>query len=657
MDGGESHAGNAGETGVTAGRVLLSCAGVIGLALLVLGGFYFIDRPIPLPARHLLQDVAYATTDTPVPPGPDTEWTPVTLPGGPTRSAEDADYHAAWFRFRIPSELLAHEGTLAFYQFAPLGNIQLYAGDRLIASGGPMGRPLPFHTRQLLMPFDPAVARSQADGTLTFRFARRFASPRSPIAYAGPVEVFQERFAHVRLWGFYIPFAIVAFMLSLALLLMFLWVLRRRETAFGLYGLIVGLWAFHTAHGLIARPPTGHLPWYALDYLSLWWAVLMPVFVHRWYAMHRPRVERVMLSAAVLASAVMLIPVASGNFDLLATYANGVWLPLTQACATYALVLFAIAAWRRGDFESMTLFVVAGLIFLVGLRDIVFLLGGPVPGQTFYLQYVAAIQMLIIALLLARRFTASLRQTESMNVLLEQRVAEKSEQLERFYRRLARLERASALERERARLMRDVHDGIGGQLVQALALSERDRTSGELREVLDAALLDLRMIIDSLGYDDKLETLLAVLRQRLQPTLVHRGIALDWQIDDLPKVDLAGERGLAVLRLVQEAVTNVLRHSDASRLTVRACKVDDDAILVQVRDNGRGFDVAAASSGHGLANMRARAAQTGGTLKITSNDGGTTVSLILPGSIDDDDALATSPVGVAWHSDGNGHHD
>lgn len=76
-----------------------------------------------------------------------------------------------------------------------------------------------------------------------------------------------------------------------------------------------------------------------------------------------------------------------------------------------------------------------------------------------------------------------MRETETINSVLEQRVAQKSAELEGFYRRLGELERERALEGERRRLMRDVHDGIGGQLVQAMALSKaRTGTAAQTRD-------------------------------------------------------------------------------------------------------------------------------------------------------------------------------
>jgi signal transduction histidine kinase len=97
-----------------------------------------------------------------------------------------------------------------------------------------------------------------------------------------------------------------------------------------------------------------------------------------------------------------------------------------------------------------------------------------------------------------------------------------------------------------------------------------------------------------------------------------------------PLPGLTPARVLHVLRILQEAVTNAIRHGRARQLWFSAADADDGATLV-LRDDGSGFDGAAQPTGRGLKNMHRRAAECGATLAVHSVPGhGTTVTLRLP---------------------------
>ena len=169
-------------------------------------------------------------------------------------------------------------------------------------------------------------------------------------------------------------------------------------------------------------------------------------------------------------------------------------------------------------------------------------------------------------------FARAMGEAERLNRELEQRVRDKHAELERNYEALHALESGRAVAEERERIMRDMHDGMGGQLVSTLAMVESGR--GSARAVADAlrdALDDLRLVIDSLDpVEGDLGAALGQVRHRLEPRLERNGIRFDWRVLDLPAVsDLGPERVLQVLRIVQEAIANVVKHASASTVTLR----------------------------------------------------------------------------------------
>ena len=121
----------------------------------------------------------------------------------------------------------------------------------------------------------------------------------------------------------------------------------------------------------------------------------------------------------------------------------------------------------------------------------------------------------------------------------------------------------------------------------------------------------------------------------------HEGIELRCAIEPLGETQgapLDDGVGLALLRVLQESLTNVARHAHARtvevRIGLRREGVDRNGqaeIEVEVRDDGRGFDPAAARSGFGLDGVQARAAEVGGSVRLRSEPGaGTTLRLEVP---------------------------
>jgi signal transduction histidine kinase len=137
-------------------------------------------------------------------------------------------------------------------------------------------------------------------------------------------------------------------------------------------------------------------------------------------------------------------------------------------------------------------------------------------------------------------------------------------------------------------------------------------------------------VIYSLDLGDReLPLALASFYERLVPQLQRLGVALDWSIASLPEVSgVTPGNALAILRLLQEAVTNALKHGPARRIAIRGSAAPDDMVAITVENDGRPF--AEVGGGHGLDNMQRRADQLHGKLKIEAVEHGTKLSLLLP---------------------------
>jgi signal transduction histidine kinase len=195
---------------------------------------------------------------------------------------------------------------------------------------------------------------------------------------------------------------------------------------------------------------------------------------------------------------------------------------------------------------------------------------------------------------------------------------------------------------ERARLARELHDGLAQDLWTTKL--ELDRLAADVdgrqpdvepqvrrvQNALDSAILEARSAVDTLraGFDAGL-SFADELPRHLDAFVDRTGYVVDLEMDPAaPRVP--GVVGADLLRIVDEALHNVQKHADATRIRVRVAAADGGT-LISIEDNGRGFNPSSTNSGHGVVGMRERAALLGGRLAIRSAPGdGAAVTVHLP---------------------------
>jgi len=178
---------------------------------------------------------------------------------------------------------------------------------------------------------------------------------------------------------------------------------------------------------------------------------------------------------------------------------------------------------------------------------------------------------------------------------------------------------------ERQRIARDLHDDVGGRLLTGLQTADQ-----QTRPIIQSALSDIRSIISGLnGVRTPLDRLLAEARHETARRLEAAGIELDWPVDGNghDDVELDYLAAKAVVSTVREAVTNIIRHADATAVTV-AVENSRKTLRLAIEDNGRGLP-ADLPHGYGLRNIRQRIESLGGTLQFTPLDPGTRVEIRL----------------------------
>lgn len=228
---------------------------------------------------------------------------------------------------------------------------------------------------------------------------------------------------------------------------------------------------------------------------------------------------------------------------------------------------------------------------------------------------------------------------------LEQRVRERTEQLRAL---TARLE--SLREDERSRIAREVHDELGGAMTAIkMDLSRLGRrgpgVEGDPAEAERAEALagTMRLIDDTIQTVRRIATdlrpallddfgLVAAVEWQLQEFGRRTGIRCEAELE-VETVDLDSQTATALFRVIQETLTNVARHAEATLVTLRLER-RPDCLVLSVRDNGSGFrpEELARKNTLGMAGMRERVFAIAGELDIQSAPGkGTTVTVIVPG--------------------------
>ncbi|MDD0843066.1 sensor histidine kinase [Pseudomonas sp. Gutcm_11s] len=244
---------------------------------------------------------------------------------------------------------------------------------------------------------------------------------------------------------------------------------------------------------------------------------------------------------------------------------------------------------------------------------------------------------LLFCLVLGQRYLASIHGLERSHEVLARRLAEREAELQESHRQLREVERREVLAGERQRLMQDMHDGLGSSLTGALRLAEGASGAADLEHVLRECMDELKLTIDSLEpMEADLTLLLATLRYRLQARLDAGGIRLRWQVGELPELAwLTPGNVLHVLRILQEVVTNILKHADAREVAL-STRVEAEGVLIQIVDDGCGFVPGETSTGRGrgIGNIRSRAQALGGSVQwaVEGLDQGSRFSLWLPRS-------------------------
>lgn len=608
--------------------------------LLVVAGLGAYAKPrLPSPYQLPLRVERLMAPSDVVPAADAAGWQVVDLPN---RAPLDANLpiQQAWYRLQFSGGHAPLQLQALLLQ-RPLAALSIWVNGQPLADSGVQRRPLPVYRTDLRYNLPPALWTGSRMEVLVYAVSRQGRAGLGQVLIGDSAAL--ASYKAQRNWiEKTLPSYSVMVSALLAVSLAAIWLARREERAFAWLAAALAGRAVFTQLGFQQSP---WFDWPELYRCLIYLALLSFIYCELQFSrvllqLPSSTLERRVGLGFVLLAALLLSHSLFGgqHVDVL-----GALVAVPAALGVGARIVWRFAAAMHARPESAEvrwLLLLASVLWLVGTRDWLYdlkLLGPAGSGR--FEHFLTPVAFTVFGGMLLHRHLAALGAAESLNRELEQRVAQKSAEIARNWQQIAVIERERARFEERDRLMRDMHDGVGGHLVQALAMADAGLAVARVREAIQQSLDDLRLLVDASDVQaESLNDVLARFRERVSRRLATLGIRLDWDFTSMPELPrLAPERAIQVLRILQELLTNTLKHAQAHMVRVDIELVLPPAgqgtrhLLLDVGDDGIGFDPAAALAGRGLASLSQRARALGGTIQIEARPGtGVHARLVFP---------------------------
>lgn len=549
-----------------------------------------------------------------------------------------------WYFFEVQiSESSSPATPWAVYLPRLSTNAAVYFNGEYLGSGGSMNEPVARNWYRPLIFTVPASLGHSGRNELAIRLV---SSPMgdgflAPI-YFDQYDRLTTAYGQRLFWNHTALQAIIAALFTATALMLQLWLMRPQMFTYLVFGIGMGAWGLVDLSLIVSHPSVPSMAWEWVNVVGVGLLVICSVaFATRFIDQPSPRAERVMMALWAVGSVAML-PIALRWPQSFEWVRNHVWYAICWLLGFYPIGHLARNCLTDNKHDAWVIILGGWTLSCFGSYDYLLLTGHLSREHGPLMQFAAAVVLTMYAYLLTRRFTAAVKKSEELTQELENRVVEKQGEIEANHVRLRALEQEQAVSAERERLMRDMHDGVGGILastIMLLQLPNLHLNADRIGDALRRALIDLRLMIDSMDPENgNLVTLIAMFRKRMEPLVEAAGLTNKWHLADFPVcVDLHPAHSLQLLRIAQEALCNAVKHAKASCIEV-ALMLELDAHgnkvgVLRISDDGCGFAPLRVKGGHGLHNMQQRAQRAGMQLNIESGSKGTEVRITIPSGL------------------------
>ncbi|MFO1218186.1 MAG: ATP-binding protein [Burkholderiaceae bacterium] len=547
------------------------------------------------------------------------------------------DLSAVWYRVTFDAEGVRAGGELmALYIERACSSVAVMLNGRLIHVSGRLTEPVSRNCqRPQLVALPGALLEAHGNrldlkvvGFPLHRVASRQRAGGLSAIELGPYAALAEKHRWRTAFAINLPQVVTGSLVLVGCLIFAMGWVNRAQSFLAYYGAMLIGWSL-----VLSRQWVSDMPWphasseFLLAILAAFVTFAAVQFLLR-YAGERRRWVDIGLPAQCAVMPLSLMLAGAPRLHQMAT----LWYLLfaVEIGAAAVFYLRKIAPVRRRQFWLMAglgsaMAVAAALEFLaqqVGLDQRL------VDGA----QLVPPLLFMGLGLRLAQQYGRALNDAQSDRQELERRVQEAAAQIERNFAQLAEMKVEQVTERERKRIAADLHDDLGAKLLTIVHTSDNERISTLAREALEEMRLSVRGLT---GKPVPLLNALGDWRAEVMARLAQAGVDGHWQApaeEDVPQT-LSARAYVQTTRILREAVSNIIKHSGASRCTIRCTIADGDFQLI-VQDNGKGIPMeldGRLDRGHGMATMKHRAKQLQGQCLVESGPGyGTVIRLTLP---------------------------
>ena len=454
----------------------------------------------------------------------------------------------------------------------------------------------------------------------------------------GPRDELSARFQRDYRWRVLGSVLAAALSLSVAVLALALWASQRRQSmavdvspqrdpAYLYAAIAQAGWAVFLADPVIDVPVTGW-PWWGLVLAAGFAAGVcaMTLFCQHLVGLDTRRsgwLMGVVAGTGLVAAALGFW----GGTTLMWT----LWISGIVVCYTVYGFYFAWACRREPSVGKWLLSAAVLTNVLGGLWDWVDVVrNGDLYGDFALGRFLPILYGVVLGYIMVSRFRDASLRADMLAASMAEQISAKTQELQQTYQRMEQLAREQARAAERTRILRDMHDGVGSHISSAIRQLQSGRVDhAEVLLTLRDSLDQLKLSIDSMSMSPgDVTALLANMRYRLGPRFAASDIELEWDVDLLapvPRFDADAMRQLQFM--VFEALSNVLQHSHASVVRIRACDTAE-GVQLSIADDGCGFD-ASQPPRKGLSSMVARAAAIGARVLLRSAPGSTAVEIVI----------------------------
>lgn len=424
---------------------------------------------------------------------------------------------------------------------------------------------------------------------------------------------------------------------TMALMLFFIWVADRKQTAFGWYSLSIVFWLMFISNFLTISPwpfSSSYMIARINTIAMLLTSISFGMFILRFSRQRLPHIER-FCWCVVVVLALSTYLVSDENMSIPQT-ASLIAASVIFLCSCVQPLFHGL---RNGQ-RDVVLFASGWMVVLCAYLHDLLLVLNIIYDHVALSAYVSLVVTLCLTCIIGLRHAQYIRKIASFNDELSASITNAKNELSTALKQEYALSMENTRLQDRLQIAHDLHDGLGGSLVHMMAsigLNKVNYSAKEVTSMLSLIRNDLRQAIDSASSEgvkvpSSPDEWIAPVRHRYTTLFDELGLDFRWDIESEWLVVPTAMQCLALTRLIEEALTNVIKHSHAHFIQVSLQLPRSDELILVIEDDGLGFDVdAVLQSGMsvGMRSMRMRISRIGGTLNVTSKPGKTTLTATL----------------------------